>query len=157
LEKQAQAAREKLAGLRVENSNLKNGMDELKSRIEKLAAAQGVLCPLCGQSLSPEHRLATLEQLNAEGTQLGDRWRVNKSAMEELAIQTTDYENQITKSASADSDRLSASRGIAQLSERLESLQNNPAIGSRLEQNGSRKSRNCLARANLPWRPAGNW
>lgn len=123
LEKQAQAAREKLAGLRVENSNLKNGMDELKSRIEKLAAAQGVLCPLCGQSLSPEHRLATLEQLNAEGTQLGDRWRVNKSAMEELAIQTTDYENQITKSASADSDRLSASRGIAQLSERLESLQ----------------------------------
>jgi exonuclease SbcC len=123
LEKQAQAAHEKLAGLRVENSNLKNGMDELKSRIEKLAAAQGVLCPLCGQSLSPEHRQATLEQLNAEGRQLGDRWRINKSAMEELAIQTTDYENRITKSASADSDRLSASRAIAQLSERLESLQ----------------------------------
>jgi exonuclease SbcC len=123
LEKQAQAAHEKLAGLRVENSNLKNGMDELKSRIEKLAAAQGVLCPLCGQSLSPEHRQVTLEQLNAEGRQFGDRWRVNKSAMEELAILTTDYENQITKSASADSDRLNASRGIAQLSERLESLQ----------------------------------
>ena len=123
LEKQAQAAREKLAELRAENSNLKIGMDELKGRIEKLAAAQGVLCPLCGQSLSPEHRQSTLEQLTAEGRQQGDRYRANKSAMDELAIQMTDYENRIAKSASADTDRLSASTSIAQLSERLESLQ----------------------------------
>jgi len=123
LEKQAQAGREKLAELRAENGNMKTGMDELKSRIEKLEAAQGVLCPLCGQSLSPEHRQSTLEQLNGEGRQLGDRWRANKSAMEELAIQTTDTESKSTKSASADSDRLNASKGIAQLSERLESLQ----------------------------------
>ena len=123
LEKQAQAAHEKLAGLRVENSTLKTAMDELKGRIEKLTAAEGVLCPLCGQSLSPEHRHSTLEQLNGEGRQLGDRWRINKSGMEELAIQTADYENRITQSASADSDRLNGSRSIAQLSERLESLQ----------------------------------
>ena len=50
-----------------------------------------MLCPLCGQSLSPEHRQSTLEQLKAEGKQLGDRWRANKSAMEELAVQITDY------------------------------------------------------------------
>ena len=123
LEKQTQSAREKLAELRAENSNLKSGMDELKSRIAKLGAAQGVLCPLCGQSLSPEHRESTLEQLNSEGRQLGDRWRNNKVAMDELAIQTTNYENQITKSASADSDRLNASNNIAQLSERLASFQ----------------------------------
>jgi exonuclease SbcC len=123
LEKQAQAGREKLAELRAENGNLKTDMDELKGRIEKLGAAQGVLCPLCGQSLSPEHRQSTLEQLTSEGTQLGDRWRANKSAMEELTIQTTDYDAQIAKSASADSERLNASRDIAQLSERLASLQ----------------------------------
>jgi exonuclease SbcC len=123
LEKQVQAGREKLAELRAENGNLKTGMDELKNRIEKLGAAQGVLCPLCGQSLSPEHRQSTLEQLTGEGTQLGDRWRANKSAMEELSIQTADYDVQIAKSASADSERLNASRDIAQLSERLASLQ----------------------------------
>jgi exonuclease SbcC len=123
LEKQTQAGREKMAELRAENGNLKTAMDELKGRIEKLSAAQGVLCPLCGQSLSPEHRQSTLEQLTAEGTQLGDRWRANKSAMEELTIQTTDYDAQIAKSASADSERLNASRDIAQLSERLASLQ----------------------------------
>ena len=122
LEKQAQAGREKLAELRAENGSLKTGMDELFGRIEKLKAAQGVLCPLCGQSLSPEHRQSTLEQLTADGKQQGDRWRTNVAAMKELTIQITDTESRITKLASSDSQRLNASRNIAQLSERLESL-----------------------------------
>ena len=116
--------------------NLKTAMDELKSRIEKLGAAQGVLCPLCGQSLSPEHRQSTLEQLNAEGTQLGDRWRANKSAMDELAAQINEYRIQITNIASADTDRLNASNSIAQLSERLESLQKQ---SSEWEQAGAKR------------------
>ena len=122
LEQQAQTGREKLAELRAENSSLKTGMDELISRIEKLKAAQGVLCPLCGQSLSPEHRQSTLEQLKADGTQQGDRYRANKAAMEELLLQITNTELRITKTASSDSERLNASKSIAQLSERLESL-----------------------------------
>jgi DNA repair protein SbcC/Rad50 len=122
LEKLAQAGREKLAELRAENGNLKSAMDELKGRIQKLEAAQGVLCPLCGQSLSPEHRQSTLEQLQADGTQQGDRYRTNQAAMKELTGQITNTEFQITKSASSDSQRLNASRNIAQLTERLESL-----------------------------------
>ena len=122
LEKQAQAGREKLAELRAENNNLKAAMDELKGRIEKLSAAQGVLCPLCGQSLSPEHRQSTLEQLQVDGTHQGDRWRANKAAMDELVTQITNTEYQITNTASSDTQRLNASNSIAQLSERLESL-----------------------------------
>ncbi len=122
LEKQAQAARERQAGLRVENVALKAEMDELKGRIEKLSAAEGALCPLCGQSLSPEHRRSTLEQFQADGRSLGDRWRTNKAAMEELANQITDSETQITHSASAEAERLNASNSIAQLAERLESF-----------------------------------
>jgi exonuclease SbcC len=122
LEKQAQAGREKLAELRAENGNLKSAMDELKGRIQKLEAAQGVLCPLCGQSLSPEHRQSTLEQLQADGTQQGGRWRANVASMKELTIQISNTDLRITKSGSADSQRLNASRNIAQLSERLESL-----------------------------------
>ena len=122
LQKQIQEGREKQAGLRTENSSLKIEMDELKVRIEKLSAAEGAICPLCGQSLSPEHRQSTLEELHVEGRQLGDRWRTNKSAMEELAIQITNYESQFANTASADNDRLIASNSIAQLSERLESF-----------------------------------
>ncbi len=123
LEKQAQQAREKQAELRAENTALKTGMDELRDRIEKLSAAEGAVCPLCGQSLSLEHRQSTLEQLNVEGRQFGDRWRNNKSAMEELAIQITHNESQFANYASADNDRLTASKAISQLVERLESFQ----------------------------------
>ena len=122
LEKQAQEAREKQAELRAENASLKVEMDELKARIEKLAAAEGAVCPLCGQSLSPEHRRSTLEQLNAGGKQKGDAWRANKSALEELAAHVTNVESRISKLASPETERLSYSGAIAQLTERLETM-----------------------------------
>jgi exonuclease SbcC len=121
LEKQAQAGREKHAELRSQNASLKTAMDELILRIEKLSAAEGAVCPLCGQSLSPQHRQSTLEQLQAEGKQKGDLWRFNKSAME-LAARITDYDLRFTNYASADNDRLEASSTISQLTERLESF-----------------------------------
>ena len=123
LEKQAQAGREKQAELRSENAGLRIQMNELDERIKKLSTAEGAVCPLCGQSLSLEHRQSTLEQLNSEGKQLGDRYRANKSAMDELAARITDYELRCTSYASADTDRLNASSTISQLTERLESFQ----------------------------------
>ncbi|MCX6037302.1 MAG: AAA family ATPase, partial [Chloroflexi bacterium] len=123
LEKQIQDGRERQAELRAENASLKTEMDELKLRIEKLEAADGATCPLCGQSLSAEHRQSTLEQLQADGKQKGDTWRANKSATEELAARLTDCEAQISNYARADADRLSLSNTIAQLTERLETNQ----------------------------------
>ena len=122
LEKQIQAGHERQAELRVENTSLRTEMDELKLRIEKLEAADGAVCPLCGQPLSAEHRQSTLEQLQAEGKQKGDTWRANKSATEELAARLTNYEAQISNYASADADRLSLSNTVAQLTERLEAM-----------------------------------
>jgi exonuclease SbcC len=123
LEKETQAGRERQAELRAENTSLKTEMDELKLRIEKLAAAGGATCPLCGQPLSAEHRQSTLEHLQAEGKQKGDTWRANKSETEELAARLVDYEAQISNYARADTDRLSLSNTVAQLTERLETLQ----------------------------------
>ena len=120
LEKQIQESREKQAGLRAENAGLKTEMDELKSRIDKLTAAEGAVCPLCGQSLSDEHRQSTLDQLNLQGRQLGDRYRLNQSTMEELAGQVRESEAQLTGYATADADRLSASSTLSQMTERLE-------------------------------------
>jgi len=123
LEKQIQAGRERQAELRAENASLKAEMDELKQRIEKLEAADGAACPLCGQPLSAEHRQSTLEQLQADGKQKGDTWRANKSTTEELAARLTDYEAQISNYARAGADRLSLSNTVAQLTERLETMQ----------------------------------
>ena len=122
-EAERQAALEKRDKLLGENKALYNNMQELDGRIKKLEIADGAACPLCGQPLSAEHRQSTLEQLKAEGKQKGDTWRANKSATEELAARLTDYEAQISNYTGADADRLSLSNTVAQLTERLETMQ----------------------------------
>jgi exonuclease SbcC len=136
LEGQLQEMREKLAGLRSENASLYLQMNELDDRIKKLAAAKGAACPLCGQTLSSQHRQSTLEQLNLEGTQKGDRHRANKAVMDELVTRITDYELRVKNYASTDTDRLSASGTISQLSERLESYRNQ---SNEWEQSGAKR------------------
>ena len=127
LEGKTQSGRERQAELRSENSSLKIEMEELKLRIEKLSAADGASCPLCGQSLSPEHRQSTLDQLNADGKGLGDRYRANTTAMKELAAQIAGYEDQSKKFASAESERLAYSGTIAGLTERLDAIRKQAA------------------------------
>ena len=141
LEKQIQAGRERQAELRAENTSLKAEMDELKLRIEKLEAADGAACPLCGQPLSAVHRQSTLEQLQAEGKQKGDTWRANKTATEELAAWLTDNEAQILNYSRADADRLSLSNNVVQLTERLDTYQKQ---NKEWETNGAKR----LARVN---------
>ena len=123
LEKQAGTAREKMAELKAENQTLKVQMDELKSRIDRLSATEGAVCPLCGQDLSEEHRKSTLAGLEAEGKTQGDRYRANTAEMKALAEQITNYESRITDFASVERERQSTSTTIAQLTERLETLQ----------------------------------
>ncbi len=123
LEKQAQSGRERLAELRSGNASLRTQMTELEERIKKLSAAEGAVCPLCGQSLSPEHRQSTLEQLQAEGKGKGDLWRANKSTIDELSLQVVQDEERLKVFSSAEDDRLKASTTISQLTERLESIQ----------------------------------
>ncbi len=122
LETQTQAARERQAELRTENLSLKKEMDELKERISRLTVAEGVACPLCGQSLTQEHRQSTLDLLNIQGKQLGDRWRANTNASKELAAQVAVMEPQAAGLASADADLLSISGKVVKLTERLETI-----------------------------------
>jgi len=123
LESQAGVARERMAELKTENQTLKTQMDELKARIDRLSVADGAVCPLCGQDLSEEHRKSTLSRLEVEGKTQGNRYRANTSEMKTLAEEITNYESQITKYASVEKERLSATTTISQLTERLESLQ----------------------------------
>jgi len=141
-ELQRQAGREKQAGLRSENESLKTGMDELKARIDQLRKAAGAVCPLCGQALSPEHRAATLDQLRAEGKQMGDRWRANKAALEELDSQTKALEVQLASLASVEAERVARAESISQLRERLETLKRAQA---EWKTGGARRLKNLTA------------
>lgn len=122
LEAERNAAREKQAELRAENDVLKSAMDELKRRIDQLEAAEGAVCPLCGQPLSKEHRKTTLGQLQDEGKEKGDRFRANKSSLDDLARQITDREAKISRLQSAQKERLTYSGSVAQFTERMETF-----------------------------------
>jgi len=123
LEAQVGSAREGQAALTAENSALKIEMDELKTRIDKLKAAGGAACPLCGQALTPEHRKATLKQLEVEGKEKGDRYRSNKTGVDELAGKIKELEGGLAGLTGAEDERLGRSNIVTQLTERMESLQ----------------------------------
>lgn len=119
LEREKNGARERQAEHKAENDALKVDMNQLKERIETLKSAGGATCPLCGQELSEEHRLSTLEQLEVEGKQKGDRYRANQSEAAELARQIADSELQIAELAPAENERIRFTSEISQLTERL--------------------------------------
>ncbi len=83
------------------NRQLRALMDETKSRLDALAAAEAD-CPLCRQPLTPEHHQRLLATIEAEGTLMGDEFRANKARIQELqqghaAMQQTiqDYEREL--------------------------------------------------------------
>ena len=124
LEERNNAAREELARLKAENDLRKREMDELKARIDRLSAAQGATCPLCGQTLSEAHRRSTLQRLQDEGRQKGDRYRANKARIDELVQQIANYETQIARAANAERQRLALSNSLAQWMDQIEKAQN---------------------------------
>ena len=70
------------------NRAMRGEMDELKDRIDRLDAAEGATCPLCGQPLDEHHRLTLLEELQAQGTDRGNGYRDNQARMSAIAEET---------------------------------------------------------------------
>jgi len=122
IELQRNEAREKYAGLKVENESLRKEMDELKERINTLKSAEGAECPLCGQPLSKDHRKSTLSQLEETGRQKGDQFRANKRETDEIEQQVANDEAQIAKFANAENERMKFSNLVSQLKTRLETV-----------------------------------
>jgi len=123
LEVERNSARERQAELKAENEANKTNMNQLKERIDQLKTAEGATCPLCGQELSESHRMSTLEQLEIEGTQKGDRYRANQTELAGLTRQIANCETQIAKLASSENERIRLISEVSQLAERLDNLQ----------------------------------
>ncbi len=121
-ELQRNAYRERQAELKSENEQLKSDMEELKSRMDRLNVAIGAECPLCGQSLSEDHRKKTLKELAKQGKSKGDRFRANQADAKMLEAKLAEFESQIDALGGADQERLALSKLIAQLVERKEIL-----------------------------------
>lgn len=77
---------------------LREQMNKMKERLDRLEAESGSTCPLCGQPLSDDHRTAVLEELRSEGALFGDRWRQNKMRIDWLNTEIPQLETAIKQS-----------------------------------------------------------
>ena len=86
---QVQALAEESAGLEVQNDRLRADMDALKEKLDLLERESGeAQCPLCGQSLSDEHRDELLDEFQADGTALADTHRANSARRKEITAES---------------------------------------------------------------------
>ena len=120
LDANLQAARQKQADARAENPRLKAEMEELKERIETLAASEEAECPLCGQPLIEVDRLALIERLTGDGKEMGVRYRANLGFMQEVEEQVRDLEGQIGELSRSEADIRQHMARIAQLEQQAE-------------------------------------
>lgn len=123
LDAELDTARQRLAEAKAENPRLRDEMDELKERIDRLTQAEGAHCPLCGQELSPEERENLIASLQAEGTELGDRFRTNRALLSESKELQTNLEKQIAGLAKAEHDLRAHNQSIARFTSQMEVLE----------------------------------
>lgn len=127
LEERLKTAQQEQADAKAENPRLKAQMDELKQRIEQLERTDGAVCPVCGQTLSPEEREKLIGELNGEGKAMGDRYRANQALLKEANTRVSEVEGAITKLSQADELLRDHTRTADQLSAKLEQAKQNEA------------------------------
>ena len=122
LRSELQQAQKDQAEVHAENPRLKAEMDRLKERINRLSAAEGADCPLCGQPLTQSDRNALIEKLNSEGTGMGDKFRANQQLLKENDQRVSDLEDQIRSLASVDQELRQIDASRAKLSTQLDQI-----------------------------------
>jgi DNA repair protein SbcC/Rad50 len=65
------------------NRQLREQMEETKTRLETLRKAEAD-CPLCKQSLSPDHHTRLLSEIEDQGAMMGDEYRANRRRQTEM-------------------------------------------------------------------------
>lgn len=84
-----------LANCRTEQPRLREQMEKIKDRLDRLQAESGGDCPLCGQPLSEAHRRNVMAELQQEGKEKGDQYRENQDKMQALTAEIPTLEKQI--------------------------------------------------------------
>jgi exonuclease SbcC len=122
IDTQLSTARKNQAEARAENPRLKEQMDDLKGRIDKLADTDGAVCPTCGQPLSPDERQALIDELGTLGKALGDKFRTNKTTLDEADKLVTELESQFAALAQLEDGFKVQTQVVSALSTQLEGV-----------------------------------
>lgn len=115
--------RSELERLSAEQTRLRPEMQEKRARIDKLAETTEQDCPLCGQPLTEEHRSNVLAQLQAEGDQMGARYRANKARIEELEAELPTLSTTLKRLPALEQQRDAQQQRVGHAEARLQELE----------------------------------
>jgi exonuclease SbcC len=132
LDAELQSARQRQAEARAENPRLKAEMEQLRDRIDQLSKTEGAACPLCGRPLETHDRLQLIEEITGQGTELGNRYRLNQAFLKEADQKVHEIEMQIASLSKAENERLNHSQTIARLNSQIETMQQKAAEWEKL-------------------------
>jgi exonuclease SbcC len=96
LDTKLQEALQRNSEAKAENPRLKEEMDDLKERIAQLEVSDSANCPICGQPLAEADRLSLIVSLEGQGKLKGDRFRANKTLLDESDRHVSELQTQIT-------------------------------------------------------------
>jgi exonuclease SbcC len=85
LQTQRTALKEEAAGLTATNKGLHAEMDTLDIQARQLKEAQTPTCPLCKQPLDDAYRDALMADLESEGREKAEGWRINRERLDAIA------------------------------------------------------------------------
>ncbi len=124
LETELQAAQRNQASAAAENPRLKQEMDTLKARIDRLKETDEgeAICPLCGQPLAPEHRRDLVETLEKQGKEKGDQYRANKELLQQADETVKGLEGEIAALAPVEGQIRQQDAAVAQIESQLEQI-----------------------------------
>jgi exonuclease SbcC len=139
-----ETARQEQANAKAENPLLFQEMKDLEKRIQGLEAAEGVLCPLCGQELSEPDRLDLIKTLQKEGKEMGDRYRDNQITLKEASQVVKDLQLKITELSLAENSLRKATRGADKIQNQITNLEDQKTSWEKGEQQSLLKIKQIL-------------
>jgi DNA repair protein SbcC/Rad50 len=123
LDKELQFARQKQADARAENPILKAEMLELRERVDKLSETEDAACPLCGRPLETHDRQQLIDEISAQGKEMGDKYRANQAFLSDADKMVSEIEAHMASLATAENERLVLMQNITRMKGQLEFIQ----------------------------------
>ena len=93
--KTVQSMRERRSGLRARLDTLKTEGMALNDRLRRLEAADGATCPLCGQTLTANHREEMLAQLTKERDEKRGDYRRGTTQIQQIDLDNRQHETDL--------------------------------------------------------------
>jgi DNA repair protein SbcC/Rad50 len=122
LQSDLETCRTQHAEAAAENRTLKPAMEPLKQRLDRLQELEAAICPTCGKPLGESERMELIAVLEAEGKEMGDRFRQNQAMIKESEDAARSLEQAIAPLRHVENELRTLTAQLAQASSQREML-----------------------------------